>query len=93
MIVTTLVSTCVEAIVIVTGATGSATKFPSLSEKPDPEEQHSSTPDSGPTPQQKSPPPQGIIGSKAFVLPYNSTVSLWRSKLWSLKFENSLSLQ
>ena len=84
MIVTALVSTCVETIVIVTSATESATKFPSLSEKPDPEEQHSSTPDSGPTLQQKGPPPQVVIGLKALVLPYNSSISLWRPRFWSL---------
>ena len=76
MMVTTLVTTWVDTIVIVTGGTGFATKFPGLNEKPDPEEQHSSAPDPGPTPQQNNPPPHGDMGSKAFVLPCDSLISL-----------------
>ena len=78
---TVLVSTAVEMIVIVTGGTGFATKFPLLKVKPDWEAQHSSAPDPGPTPQQNRPPPHGLMGSKAFVLPCKLPVRVLTSKL------------
>jgi hypothetical protein len=68
-------STWVEIIVIVTAGTGLVTKFPALNVKPALEEQHSSTFDPGPTPQQNILFPQGDIGSKAFVLPIVSLFS------------------